>query len=80
MEVRDVFTTESPQARISPPMATMIQYESTSGLIYHGDVKKDYSTINIFDANLKPVQSLAVRSPPARIREKDGDLWVLLMR
>ncbi len=78
-EIRNVFEGSSPQARIAPPMATMIQFESQSGLIYHGDVKKDYSTINIFDTNLEPVQSLGVRSPPARIREKKGELWALLM-
>lgn len=79
LEVKDIFTARSPQARISPPMATMIQYEASSGLIYHGDVKQDYSTINIFTSDLKPVQSLGVRSPPARIRENEGDLWALLM-
>ncbi len=79
LEIRNVFEGSTPRARIAPPMATMIQYESQSGLIYHGDVKKDYSTINIFNADLEPVQSLGVRSPPSIIREKNGELWALLM-
>lgn len=79
LEAKEFFEIETPKARISPPMSTMVQYESGSGLIYHGDVKKDYSTINIFDADLAPVQSLGIRSPAVRIEEKNNDLWALLM-
>ncbi len=79
LETKELFAIETPRARISPPMSTLMQFESASGLIYHGDVKKDYSTINIFDKNLKPVQSLGVRSPAVKIRENGDELWALLM-
>lgn len=79
LEVKPIFESKSPKARIPPPMAIMMQYEPGSGLIYHGDVKKDYCTVNIFNAQLEHIQSLGMRSAPVKVREKDGALWILLM-
>ncbi len=79
LEIRTLFTAIAPQSRIKPPMTTMIDFEESSGLIYHSDVKKDISTLNIFDASGKLKQAIALRSPAVRIHEKGGALWVLTM-
>jgi len=79
IEVRDVFKATTPKIRINPPMSTMIDFKEASGMIYHGDVKKDYSTLNIFDPQGEVVQTIALKAPPVKVREKDGDLWTLLM-
>jgi hypothetical protein len=79
LPVKDIFTTITPQGRISPPMTTMVDFKEASGLIYHSDVKKDVSLLNIYNADGTIVQSIAMRSPAAKIDEKSDGLWVLNM-
>ncbi len=79
LKVRKVFQPIVPKTRLNPPMSTMVMYSEKSGLVYHGDVKRDYSTLNIFQSDGRIQQALALHSPPVKVRENDGALWVLLM-
>lgn len=77
--VRDIFRVITPEGRIVPPMATMVDFKEASGLIYHSDVKKDVSVLNIYNTAGKRVQAIAMQSAAARIDEKSDGLWVLNM-
>lgn len=80
LEVKKIFQLSEPKGnRIVPPMATMIKVSEANQLIYHSDVKKDVSTLNIYDREGNIIQAIGMRSPAARLREKDGALWVLAM-
>ena len=76
---KNIFKPVFPQGRIVPPMATMVDYKESSGFIYHSDVKKDVSVLNIYQPSGKHVQAIALRSAAAKIDEKDDGLWVLNM-
>ena len=79
LQTRTLFKASAPKTRISPPMSTMVDFHPASGLIYHSDVKKDISTLNIFNTDSELLQAIALRSPAARIDEKGGALSVLTM-
>ena len=79
MPVKAGFKIILPQRNITPPMTSMVQFNEDSGFVYHADVKKDYSLINIFTVDGELVQSLAMTSPAVRIHRKKGQLWALLM-
>lgn len=79
LEIKPWFTAQAPESRIKPPMTTLIEFSESSQLIYHSDVKKDISTLNIFDTAGELIQAIALRSPAVRIHEKGGALWVLTM-
>jgi len=79
IEVKDIFSSIVPKERIAPPMTTMIEYKEQSGLIYHSDVKKDVSLLNIYNSDGFLIQAIGMGSPATNIDEKSDGLWVLNM-
>ena len=79
LTVKNIFKAVFPQGRISPPMSTMVDFKESSGFIYHSDVKKDVSVLNIYHPSGKLIQAIGMRSAAAKIDEKEDGLWVLNM-
>ena len=79
LPVKNIFQPVFPKGRIVPPMTTMVDFKEASELIYHSDVKKDVSVLNIYQPSGKLIQAIAMRSAAAKIDEKEDGLWVLNM-
>ncbi len=73
------FETRIPSFRSDPPMSTLVKIDPEKSLIYLGDTKADYSTVNILDARGNLIQSVAVQSAPSQIIPVGDALHVLTM-
>ena len=73
------FKTRVPSFRADPPMSTHVKIDTEKSLIYLGDTKADYSTVNILNAQGDLVQSVAVQSAPSQIIPVRDALHVLTM-
>ena len=74
------FKTRVPSFRADPPMSTLVKIDTGKSLIYLGDTKADYSTVNILSAQGDLIQSVAVQSAPSQIiPTRDDVLHVLTM-
>jgi len=71
------FTTHAHDARVSPPMTSLVQVDPARSLIYVGDVKADYSTLAVRDPEGKVVQQLAPLKGPAHLGRMGDTLFVL---
>ena len=74
------FKTRVPSFSADPPMSTLVKIDTGKSLIYLGDTKADYSTVNILSAQGDLIQSVAVQSAPSQIiPTRDDVLHVLTM-
>jgi len=73
------FKAYSPSVRINVSMSTLVDFIEDESLIVHSDVKKDYSTLNLFEINGKLRQSIALSSPTVAVDFRDNAIQALLM-
>ena len=68
-----------PEFHISPPMVTAMKYNASQRQVLVADAKADFSTINILDANLESVSTLAIPSPISHMECRDDTILATLM-
>lgn len=72
------FRLHIPYFRTNPPLTTLVKFDSASGLLYLGDTKQDFSTLEILTSDGEPVQTIGLESAPVHVRVGDDSAYVLL--
>lgn len=71
------FAVHAYDARVSPPMTSLVQVDPSRSLIYVGDVKADYSTLAVLNRKGEVVQQLAPLKGPSHLERVEDTLFVL---
>ena len=74
-----LFKIRKPEARFFTPSITALHFDDKRSEYYIADYKSDYSTLNIFDAELKSKSTLAIPSPVSDIVINSDTIFLTTM-
>lgn len=72
------FRVRVPTFRTDPPLTTLVAIDTASAVIYLGDTKQDFSTLEILLRAGEPIQSIGLESAPVHLRLVADSAYVLL--
>lgn len=73
------FRVRVPEFRTTPPMTSLVKIDARNRRLFLGDVKRDLSTLEIFDHQGELLQTIGLESAPSHVRIEGDSVDVLLM-